>query len=226
MRISIIQPSYIPWLGYLYMVRKSDIFVYYDNVQYDKGGWRNRNKVVCGDKVKWLSLSLSKKDMDIDLQKRYVSEIKLSNLEQFNNHRQVLYNYYPKKDQKDIINRLYPECMNNYAHLSDALVYHNSLIFDLLDIKTKIYKSSELDYQHRYGAEFRNSNLIQILSLLGATRYISGLAAKSYINTQLFDNSGIKVEWNDFNSHGELKLSSLHYLLADGRSKVLKYLDY
>ena len=64
--ISIIQPSYIPWLGYLYMVRKSDIFVYYDNVQYDKGGWRNRNKVVCGDKVKWLSLSL---DMNIDLQK-------------------------------------------------------------------------------------------------------------------------------------------------------------
>ena len=45
MRVAILQPNYLPWLGVFYQIYKNDIFVFYDDVPYDKGGWRNRNKI-------------------------------------------------------------------------------------------------------------------------------------------------------------------------------------
>ena len=46
MKVAVIQPSYLPWLGYFYMMKYADLFIYFDDVQYDKNGWRNRNKIL------------------------------------------------------------------------------------------------------------------------------------------------------------------------------------
>src|SRR5713226_9835184 len=56
MRCVILQPSYIPWRGYFDLIRRADIFVFYDDVQYDKGGWRNRNRVKTPQGSRWLTI--------------------------------------------------------------------------------------------------------------------------------------------------------------------------
>src|SRR5580765_8213894 len=61
MNCVILQPSYIPWRGYFHQIRKADVFVFYDDVQYDRGGWRNRNRVKTPNGPVWLTIPVRKK---------------------------------------------------------------------------------------------------------------------------------------------------------------------
>ena len=56
MNCVILQPSYIPWRGYFHQIQKADLFVFYDDVQYDKRGWRNRNRIKTSDGLRWLTI--------------------------------------------------------------------------------------------------------------------------------------------------------------------------
>src|SRR5438067_11581906 len=56
LRCAIVQPSYIPWRGYFDLIRRSDVFVFYDDVQYDARGWRNRNRVKTPAGARWLTI--------------------------------------------------------------------------------------------------------------------------------------------------------------------------
>src|SRR5256885_16859182 len=55
MNCVILQPSYIPWKGYFHQIQKADVFVFYDDVQYDKHGWRNRNRIKTAAGPRWLT---------------------------------------------------------------------------------------------------------------------------------------------------------------------------
>lgn len=58
MNCAILQPSYIPWRGYFHQIQKADVFVFYDDAQYDKGGWRNRNRIKGQHRAQWLSIPI------------------------------------------------------------------------------------------------------------------------------------------------------------------------
>ena len=57
----ILQPSYLPWRGYFHQIQKADVFVFYDDVQVDKHGWRNRNLVKGPNGLQWLSVPILSK---------------------------------------------------------------------------------------------------------------------------------------------------------------------
>src|SRR5580692_4657424 len=57
----ILQPSYIPWRGYFHQIQKADLFVFYDDAQYDKHGWRNRNRIKTPQGPQWLTIPVNKK---------------------------------------------------------------------------------------------------------------------------------------------------------------------
>ena len=59
MKCVILQPSYIPWRGYFDLIHHSDVFVFYDDVQYDKHGWRNRNRIKTPDGSHWLTIPVN-----------------------------------------------------------------------------------------------------------------------------------------------------------------------
>ncbi len=61
MNCAILQPSYIPWRGYFHQIQKADTFVFYDDVQYDKHGWRNRNRIKTANGPLWLSIPVAHK---------------------------------------------------------------------------------------------------------------------------------------------------------------------
>ena len=54
--VVVLQPGYLPWLGFFDQMRRADVFVYYDDVQYDKHGWRNRNRIKTQDGPQWLTV--------------------------------------------------------------------------------------------------------------------------------------------------------------------------
>ena len=56
MNVVILQPSYIPWRGYFDQIRRADLFIFYDDVQYDKHGWRNRNQIKTAQGKQWLTI--------------------------------------------------------------------------------------------------------------------------------------------------------------------------
>jgi hypothetical protein len=62
MKVVILQPSYIPWRGYLHQIKKADLFVFYDCVQYDDQGWRNRNKIKIGNNAHWLTVPVNSRN--------------------------------------------------------------------------------------------------------------------------------------------------------------------
>ena len=61
MNCVILQPSYIPWRGFFHQVRKADVFIHYDDAQYDKEGWRNRNRVKGPNGAQWLTIPVRSK---------------------------------------------------------------------------------------------------------------------------------------------------------------------
>src|SRR5512138_290582 len=56
MKCVVLQPSYIPWRGVFDQIQRADIFVIYDDVQYDKHGWRNRNRIKTAQGAQWLTV--------------------------------------------------------------------------------------------------------------------------------------------------------------------------
>ena len=65
MIVGILQPSYLPWLGYFDQIYHADTFVLYDDVQFDKGGWRNRNRIKTSQGVQWLTVPVLEKKKQI-----------------------------------------------------------------------------------------------------------------------------------------------------------------
>ena len=61
MKVVILQPSYIPWRGYFDQIRRADLFIFYDDVQYDKHGWRNRNQIKTAQGKQWLTIPVHSK---------------------------------------------------------------------------------------------------------------------------------------------------------------------
>jgi len=66
MKCVILQPSYIPWRGYFHQIARSDVFVFYDDVQYDTRGWRNRNRIKTADGTRWLTIPVHSKGAQTD----------------------------------------------------------------------------------------------------------------------------------------------------------------
>jgi hypothetical protein len=187
MRCVILQPSYIPWRGYFDLIRRADVFVFFDDVQYDKGGWRNRNRVKTPFGSRWLTIPVRNKGS------RAVSikDMAISDPEWSIEHRRTLTRLYGTAPHFDaaFLHELYadpPEL------LADFTIRSTQTIARRLGIEqTRLLRSSELA-----GIEGRKTDrLIAILQRLGATHYLSGPSAKDYVEPEKFAAAGIQLEW-------------------------------
>jgi hypothetical protein len=191
MNVVILQPSYIPWRGYFHQISKADLFIFYDDVQYDKHGWRNRNQIKTAQGKQWITIPVHSagvtqgipiKDVKIDWAKPWAA-----------NHWKALTFAYAKAPY-----------FRQYASLFEPFYQrHDELLADFtIDLtvalarelgisRTKFMRSSEIpgiDGQ-------KTQRLIQILTRVGTTHYISGPSARDYIEKEKFDAAGISLEY-------------------------------
>lgn len=188
-RIAVLQPSYLPWLGFFEQMMSVDTFVFYDDVQYTKNDWRNRNRIKTKEGFLWLtipvkgSMRLQIREVRIDSSKKWQEK-----------HRKTITQIYSKSPYfEEVSTFLEPLWTNRYEVLLDVIRDSIVLIAEYLNIETKIILSSEL---HVTGD--KNEKLVNICKILSASQYYSGLAAQNYLDNTLFKENGIEVAFQHY----------------------------
>jgi hypothetical protein len=191
MNVVILQPSYIPWRGVFDQIRRADLFIFYDDVQYDKHGWRNRNQIKSPQGKQWLTIPVHSagvtqgigiRDVKIDWSKPWPKNhlkaltISYNKAPYFKKYLPLLEGFYSRHD----------------ASIADFTIETTvALARELGIMHTRFMRASELE-----GIDGQKTDrLIQILTKVGATHYISGPSARDYIEQEKFDAAGISLEY-------------------------------
>ncbi|PKP07847.1 MAG: hypothetical protein CVU03_09195 [Bacteroidetes bacterium HGW-Bacteroidetes-2] len=194
MTVSILQSNYIPWKGYFDIIAKSDVFVIYDEVQFTKNDWRNRNLIKTQEGLQWLSIPVRQQNLN---QKIFETNISFNNWSK--KHKSTIQTNYGKstyfKDFKDVIFEVYDTPLTNLSEINRLFI---EKICEICEIKTKIIDSRELKLEGD-----KVGRLMDACKKLNATKYISGPAAKNYMNEALFSENNIELEWMDYNNYKE-----------------------
>lgn len=197
-KVVITQSNYIPWKGFFDSVNLADEFVFYDDMQFTKRDWRNRNQIKTKDGLKWLTVP-------VDVKGKYFQKIKdtkISDPGWAKNHWDTIVHNYSKaeyfKEYKDIFSELY--LGREYEFISDVNYTFTKAICGILGIEKKIRLSEEFEL-----LEDRTERLIDICEKLGATDYYSGPAAKAYMDESKFEKKNIKVHYFDYSGYPEYR---------------------
>jgi hypothetical protein len=191
MKCVILQPSYIPWRGYFDQIHRADVFVFYDDVQYDARGWRNRNRIKTSAGTRWLTIPVHAHGSQTE--SRAVNTIGIDWTRDWTEaHRRTLEQEYRKAPYSaqyaGLVEEIYgpkPEKLADFVIPSTIIIARELGITD-----TEFVRSSTL------GAEgTKTDRLMHILAKLGATHYISGPSARSYLDEQKLSSAGITVEY-------------------------------
>jgi hypothetical protein len=187
----IVQPSYLPWRGLFDLIHRSDVFVFYDDVQYDKHGWRNRNRIKTPSGTQWLTIPVSSKgNVPNGL---LISEARITWTQDWSKkHAMTLRHCYHKAP---FFAEYSPMIEAFYATQPDLLVDFTiettlALAKALGMANKRFVRSSELGVS---GA--RTERLIRVLEKVSATHYISGPSAKAYLDESLFREANIGLEY-------------------------------
>ena len=194
--IAILQSNYIPWKGYFDMINLVDEFVLYDDVQYTKRDWRNRNLIKTKTGRQWLTIPVETKG------KRFqsIKDTRIADGQWMKKHwNAIVLNYQQAKHFKDHASRFEALYLNSKAsYLSEVNYRFIKAINDCLGIKTKISWSGDYCVNGD-----RSERLLNICKQAKATTYISGPAAKDYLDTAIFDAENISVKWMDYSGYPE-----------------------
>lgn len=195
-KVSISQSNYIPWKGYFDMIASVDEFVLYDDMQYTRRDWRNRNKIKTAQGLLWLTVPVEVKGK-FD---QKIKDTKISEADWNKKHWQTIMQAYAKapffKEYKDWAENIYATA--THAYLSEVNYHFLQGINQLMGIKTQLRWSS--DFALRDG---KSERLLGLCKDLNATTYISGPAAKDYLDENLFIKESVFVEWMDYSNYAE-----------------------
>lgn len=195
-RVAIVQSNYIPWKGYFDLIHSVDEFILFDDMQYTRRDWRNRNRIKTPRGLEWLTIPVENKN-------RYKQKIKdtvASDPRWAKRHwRSIVHNYSKAKHfsrYRDMLEELFlgtreqSLSLINYRFLTACC--------DLLGIRTRL--SWSMDYRL---VEGKTERLIDLCKQTCATEYLSGPTAKAYLDEALFRAEGIKVRYLDYSGYPE-----------------------
>src|SRR5260221_8099713 len=196
--IAIVQSSYIPWKGYFDLIRRSDEFILYDDAQFTKRDWRNRNRIKTPNGPMWLSIP-------VDVKGRYLQTIKdtrVSDPRWNERHLKTIAANYARapfyRHYKEAVDELFLGCVS--LSLSEINFRFLSRICEILAITTPISRS--MDYACAQ-APGKNERLLDLCRRAGATKYLSGPSARGYIDPRLFEAAGMTVGFMDYTGYPE-----------------------
>ena len=191
-KAAIMQPTYLPWCGYFGLIDIVDIFVIYDDVQFEKRSWQQRNKIKTTSGSQWLTVPVDSKG------KRFqkINEVCISEQSNFSKDhiRAIEVNYSKTKYFKEYKNAIFDCISNNQKYLLDL---NQSIIFELskiLELQTDFINSSKLKVSGK-----KEERLVNICKHLSAAHYIATPGAKIYLDgTDAFEKNEIKLSYQSF----------------------------
>ena len=195
--VAIIQSSYIPWKGFFDIISQVDEFILYDDAQYTKRDWRNRNRVKTAHGSLWLTIPVQVKG-------RYyqrICDVEVAELGWSTAHWNTILHHYARAtgfcEYREWLQGLYEEA--NQRQLSLVNMHFIAAICRFLWIETQLTWSMD------YGVEGKNptARLVHLCEKARAGIYLSGPSAKAYLNADPFEEAGIEVRYMDYAGYPE-----------------------
>lgn len=195
--IAIIQSNYIPWKGYFDIIDASDEFIVYDDMQYTRRDWRNRNLIKTSSGPKWLTVPVAVKGK-FD---QRICDTKIADKSWAELHFKTIQHAYSRtpffREYANWLESLYTEAAA-MEYLSEVNLLFLKAICSQLGITTEIRCSTELEIHGD-----RSERLLNICKTLRADHYISGPAASCYLDLELFNSAGVEVSFFDYSNYQE-----------------------
>ena len=194
-RVAAIQSNYIPWKGYFDIIHDVDLFIFYDDVQFTKNDWRNRNRIKTANGTTWLTVPVGAR---LD---RLICEVELSDANWQQKHWRSISQAYARAPHfaryRGFFESIY--LGRQWTSLSELNAFlTTSIARDFLGVQTEFKDSREFRAE---GA--RLERLVDLLRKAGAQIYVSGPSAKSYIDEAAFAAAGIELVWKSYDGYPE-----------------------
>ncbi|MCK9283047.1 MAG: WbqC family protein [Rhodocyclaceae bacterium] len=213
----ILQPGYLPWLGFFDQMLRSDVFVYYDDVQYDKHGWRNRNRIKSPAGPTWLTVPV----LNSGRLGQPIIDVVIDNRQPWARKHvtTIAHNYAAAPYLKRYLPQLEEILHRPWERLAELDIAVVELMCEWMGIRRTVRRASQLNV----GGE-RSQRLLDICRHFGADTYLTGDSARNYLDLDLFAAGGLRVEWQSYvhpvyrQLHGEFApyLSALDLVLNMG----------
>lgn len=191
MKVAVSQSNYLPWRGYFDMIASVDVFVLLDDVQFTRRDWRNRNRIKTPNGLSWLTIPVESKGK----YEAKIAEIEVPDDGWKDQHLKTLSHAYSRSDHaKEILGWLagvYGDSRS--AKLHEINQHFIERINAFLGIDTILVSSLDFSTPSE-----PNERLMSICRELGATNYVTGPAARDYLQEESFNAEGIAVEWFDY----------------------------
>lgn len=194
-RVAVLQSNYIPWKGYFDIIHDVDLFIFYDDVQFTKNDWRNRNKIKVPGGTAWLTVPVGQ---NLD---RLICEVTIEDRQWQVKHFKTLCQYYGKAPHfsryREYFEHVYlGHPWRSLSELNQTLIREISSNF--LGISTQFKDSREFVAEGQ-----KLERLIDLLGKCGAEHYLSGPAARNYIEPEAFARRGIELVYKDYSGYPE-----------------------
>lgn len=195
-RVAIIQSNYIPWKGYFDIINQVDEFILYDDRQYTRRDWRNRNLIKTPGGLRWLTIPVQVKGR----YEQRIDETLIADLAWAQRHWKTIEQNYSRAPHFDAyrgaIHEIYAQALDR--HLSAVNRRFIEGICTLLGIRTKLSWSTEYE-----ASGDRTERLVSLCSSAGAEEYVSGPAARAYIDEAAFRDAGVRLTYVDYSGYPE-----------------------
>jgi hypothetical protein len=190
MKVGIIQSNYLPWRGYFDFIDEVDAFVVYDDLQYTRRDWRNRNRIKTSRGMRWMTVPVQYGpqwqlicDTRIDYSRDWMAD-----------HRNLIATHLRQAPHvQDVFGLLDPVFERRPATISALNVALLKSICGYLGISTPLVMSSQFNL-----TQTSTARLIELLKKMGATSYLSGPAARAYLDERQFADAGIALEYKRY----------------------------
>lgn len=208
MKVAIMQPYFFPYISYFQLINAVDEFVVYDDVNYIKKGWINRNNILVNNGSFLFKIPLIKSS-----QNKLINQISIDNNENWKLDllKTIEYSYKKAPYFENVFPIIKEILFQEKNDLSKFLVFSLKLVCNYLNIKTKIILSSSIEKNNDLKGQ---DKIIEICKKLNATTYINAIGGQELYNKNDFSKNNIALNFihSDSISYDQFKNQFIPYL--------------
>ena len=228
MKVAVMQPYFLPYIGYWQLVNAVHKFIVYDNIQFTKSSWIRRNRILVNGQAKMIALPVKKDSDYLDVRERYLAETFPKIKKKILNQIRMSYQKAPE------FNHVIPvitECLNYENKNLFDFIYHSIIkVLSYLGIDTEIIISSSLDIDHTLRKQYR---IIKICKTLEGTMYINPIGGLDLYDKEEFQKKGIELRfikteffnYNQFDYSFIPNLSIIDVMMFNSKDRLKKILE-
>ena len=228
MKLAIMQPYLFPYIGYFQLIQAADKFVVYDNIQFTKKGWINRNRILVNGKDEYITLPLKKGSDFLNVNERTVADI--FKTDRIKLLRKINEAYKKAPEFKPVFSLLESVINRNEENLFYFIFQSIQAVCKYLDIKTEFVISSAVPLDYQLKAQ---DKVIAICKTLNASQYINPIGGLDLYSKETFKQNNIElnfikpnvVEYKQFSDEFVPALSIIDVLMFNPKEKVQQFIQ-